>query len=127
MMDQPGGTNIPEQWRMAALMKMCPKEIKHNMEVSWDTIDEKYYVMREKVVMWATNAAEMEGGAVLMDVGIVEGVGGEEDEGEECHEYEWVDVVCPTTRCLFCQGCGHMARECPVKGKCKGVMKGGGK
>ena len=71
MKDQPGGTNIPELWRMAALMKMCPKEIKHNIELSWDTIDEKYSVMREKVVMWATNAAEKEGGAVLMDVGIV--------------------------------------------------------
>ena len=88
MKDQPGGTNIPELWRMAALMKMCPKEIKHNIELSWDTIDEKYSVMREKVVMWATNAAEEEGGTV----GIVEGGGYEEDEGEECHEYEWVDA-----------------------------------
>ena len=33
MKDQPGGTNIPELWRMAALMKMCPKEIKHNIEL----------------------------------------------------------------------------------------------
>ena len=113
MKDQPGGTNIPELWRMAALMKMCPKEIKHNIELSWDTIDEKYSVMRER----ATNAAEKEGGAVLMDVGIVEGGGCEEDEGEECHEYEWVDAVYPTTRCYFCQVYGHMARECPAKSK----------
>ena len=34
MKDQPGGTNIPELWRMAALMKVCPKEIKHNVELS---------------------------------------------------------------------------------------------
>ena len=32
---QPGGT-IPELWRMTALMKMCPKEIKHNIELSWE-------------------------------------------------------------------------------------------
>ena len=72
--DQPSGTDIPELWRMAALMKMCPKEILCNIELSWDTNDEKYSVMREKEVMWVTNAAEKEGGAVLMDVGIVEGV-----------------------------------------------------
>ena len=40
---------------------------------------------------------------------------------------EWVDAVYPTTRCYFCQACGHMARECPAKGKGKGGMKGGGK
>ena len=57
--DQPSGRNIPELW------KMCPKEIKHNIELSWDTIREKYSVMREKVVIWATNAAEKEGGPVL--------------------------------------------------------------
>ena len=127
MKDQPCGTNIPELWRMAALMKMCPKEIKHNIELSWDTIDEKYSVTREKVVMWATNAAEKEGGAVAMDVGIVEGGGGEDDEWEEGHESDWVDAVFATTRCYRCQAYGHMARECPPKAKGKGAAKGGGK
>ena len=28
MKEQSTGTSIPELWRMAALMKMCPKEIK---------------------------------------------------------------------------------------------------
>ena len=46
---------------------------------------------------------------------------------KECHEYEWVDAVYPTTRCYFCQGYGHMARECPAKSKGKGGAKGGGK
>ena len=50
------------------------------------------------MVMWATNGAEEERGAVLMDVCIVEGVGGEEDQ-EQSHEYERVDAVHPTTRC----------------------------
>ena len=62
--------------------------------------------------------------SVLMDVEIVEGGGGEEDEGEECHEYEWVDAVYPTTRCYFCQGYSHMARG---MGVAKGGIKGGGK
>ena len=65
-------------------------------------------------------SGEEERRAVLLDVGIVEGGGGEEDEEEECHEYEWVDAVYPTTRCYFCQAYGHMARECPAKGKGKG-------
>jgi len=133
MKDQPGGTCIPELWRMAALMKMCPKEIKHNIEISWDTIDEKYSVMREKVVMWATNAAEKAGGAVHMDVSGVED-GREAEWGQEGVDHEeWsygaegIDAVYPTTKCYNCQGYGHMARECPTKGKGKGAAKGGGK
>ena len=46
---------------------------------------------------------------------------GEEGEDEE------VGAVYPHTRCYHCQGYGHMARECPCKGKGKGDMKGGGK
>ena len=39
MMDeQPKETNIPQLWRMAALMKMCPKEIKKMLEYNWDAI-----------------------------------------------------------------------------------------
>ena len=77
--------------------------------------------------MWATNAAEKEGGAVAMDVGIGEGGGGEDDEWEEGHESDWVDAVYATTRCYYCQVYGHMARECPAKAKGKGAAKGGGK
>ena len=127
MKDQPAGTQIPELWKMAALMRMCPKEIKHNIELSWDAIDEKYSVMREKVIMWATNAAEKAGGAVAMDVGGIEAGHGEEEGWEEGGglDYEGVDAVYPTTRCYACQGYGHMARECPAKGKGKGDAKGG--
>ena len=121
MKDQPGGTNIPELWRMAALMKTCPKEVKHNIELSWYTIDEKeIHDEGEGGHVGHKRSGEEERRAVLMDVGIVEGGGGEEDEEEECHEYEWVDAVYPTTRCYFCQAYGHMARECPAKGKGKG-------
>ena len=79
MKDQLGGTNNHLTMEDGSLMKMCPKDFEHNIELSWDTIHEKYSMMREKVVMWATSAAEKEGGAVLM--GIVEGGGCEEDEG----------------------------------------------
>ena len=61
-------------------------QTQHRAELGHDRRE----VLRDEgeVVMWATNAAEKEEGAVLMDVGIVEGGGCEEDEGEECHEYE---------------------------------------
>jgi hypothetical protein len=126
MKEQPTGTSIPDLWKMAALMKMCPKEIKKMIDLSWDAIDEKYTVMRDKVMTWAMNKAEEMGGPVPMDVG---GVDGEwDDDGwDEGGEAEAVDAVYPTTRCYHCQGYGHMARECPRKGKGKGDMKGGGK
>ena len=73
MKEQPTGTRIPELWRMAALMKMCPKEIKKMIDLSWDTIDEKFTVMRDKMMTWAMNKAEEIGGAVSMDVGGVDG------------------------------------------------------
>ena len=65
-----GDTKIPDLWRMAALMKMCPKEIRKMIDLSWDSIDEKYNVMRDKVMTWAVNKAE-EGGPVPMDAGDV--------------------------------------------------------
>ena len=51
------------------------------------------------------------------------------DEVEEEEEEDWWDEVAavyPMTKCYYCQGFGHMARECPKKGKGKGD-KGGGK
>ena len=51
----------------------------------------------------------------------------DDDGWDEGGEAEAVDAVYPTTRCYHCQGYGHMARECPRKGKGKGDMKGGGK
>ena len=127
MKDQPGGTNIPELWRMAALMKMCPKEVKHNIELSWDTIDEKYSVMREQAVMWATNAAEKEGGAVLMDVGIVEGGGCRRRRGRRMSRVRVGGCGLPDDEVLLLSGVRSMARECPAKSKGKGGAKGGGK
>ena len=80
-------------------MKMCPKEIKQMIDLSWDTIQEKYSVMREKVVTWATNAAEKAGGPVAMDVGEVEQEGWDEYPwwGEE--EISDVGAVSPNTKC----------------------------
>ena len=58
------------------------------IDLSWDSIDEQYKAMRDKVMMWAVNKAEEMGGPVPMDVEHVvdewEGEGwGEEGEAEE--------------------------------------------
>ena len=99
-------------------MKMCPKEIKHMLEISWDTIQERYEVMKEKVIVWATNAAEKVGGPVPMEVdAVVEGWDGEEwgEEWYDCEEQ--VGAVYPNTVCYQCWGYGHMARECQERAK----------
>jgi len=111
--------NIPELWKMAAMLKLCPKEIQDMVELRWDEVGEKYETLKDRVVGWATTKTEKRGGAVPMDV----------DEVKEDEEEEWWDEVAavyPTTKCYYCQGFGHMARECPKKGKGKGD-KGKGK
>ena len=67
-----------------------------------------------------------------MEVGWLEEEGGGDEEAdwwgcEVCYDGGEIGAVYPTTKCYNCQGYGHMARECPQKGKGKGDMKGGGK
>ena len=106
--------NIPELWKMAAMLKLCPKEIQDMVELRWDEVGEKYETLKDRVVGWATTRTEKKGGPVAMDVDEVE----EKDEDDEWWD-EFAAAVYPTTKCYNCQGFGHMARECPKKGKGK--------
>ena len=124
--EQPKGrdgreANIPELWKMAAMLKLCPKEIQEMVELRWDEVGEKYETLKDRVIGWATTRTEKKGGAVPMDLDAVE-----EEEEEEENWWGEVAAVYPTTKCYYCQGFGHMARECPKKGKGKGD-KGKGK
>jgi hypothetical protein len=120
--EQAKDIKIPDMWKMAAMLKLCPKEIQDMVELRWDEIGEEYERLKDRVIGWATTKAEKRCGPVPMEVDNVDGIG---EEGEEWWD-EGVGAVYPTTRCYNCQGYGHMARECPMKGKGKGD-KGGGK
>ena len=127
MKDQLAGTNIPELWKMAALMKMCPKEIKHNIELGWDKIDEKYSVMREKVVMVGHKRSGERGRSCAHGRGHrgrrrmrrIRGRGMSRERVGGCGP--------PHDQVRLLSGHGHMARACPAKSKSKGGVKGGGK
>ena len=129
--EQPEGTRIPDIWKMAAMLRICPKEIVDMVELRWDEIGERFEVLRERVIGWATTKTEKMGGAVPMEVDEVK-----EEYDEYNYEYydggeaDQVAAVYANTRCYYCQGYGHMARECPMKGKGKGgkpTSKGKGK
>ena len=103
------------------------------IDLSSGSIDEQYKAMRHKVMTWGVNQAE-KGGPVPMEVGGVVPEEGwrmvNEWDGEgwgEKGEEEEVGAVYPHTKCYYCQGYGHIAKECPIKGKGKGDMKEGGK
>ena len=68
MVDElPDEINISQMWKMAALMKMCPKGIKKMVEYKEDGIGKKYIAMREKVMPWSVIKAK-EGGPVPIKV-----------------------------------------------------------
>ena len=110
---------------MAAMLKLCPKEIQDMVELRWDEIGEEYEKLRDRVIGWATTRAEKKGGPVPMDVDGVD-KGNEKDEENEEEEYWDTNAVTASTQCYNCQGYGHTSWQCPSKGKGEGG-KGGGK
>ena len=136
--DQPAGTSIPDLWKMAAMLKICPDDIVAMVENRWDELGENYEVMKERIITWGNQKADKKmdrgGGAVPMDVDEIEAQ--QEEWWLEGMEgggggYGEIGAVYANTRCFNCQGFGHMARNCTApqqqKGKGKGQEKGKGK
>ena len=71
MREQPEGTRIPDLWKMGAMLKLCPKEIQDMVELRWDEIGERYEVLKERVIGWATTKSEKSGGCVPMELSLI--------------------------------------------------------
>ena len=65
--------SVPELWKMAAFLKLCPNNIQYQVFLQIDEIKENYAVLREKVLGWVTNRVEQEisSGTAPMDIGEV--------------------------------------------------------
>ena len=58
---------------MAALLQLCPSEIRERAMNQIDDMEENYDRLKEKVIMWGTNQAERNTGPIPMDIGAVHG------------------------------------------------------
>ena len=121
---------IPDLWKMSALLEIVPKTVQEQVMLGMDEIGDSYEKLKHKILTYVSNRVEQgrTGGAVPMEVDEVWW-----DQGDPEGEWEvdeWggtVDAVYPGTKCYECGGFGHMARECPRKGKGKGKGKAGEK
>ena len=66
--------SVPELWKMAAFLELCPNDIKDQVFLQIDEINENYAVLREKVLGWTANKVEQEksSGRAPMDIGEVD-------------------------------------------------------
>ena len=100
MMSELGGdAKIPDLWRMSALLDICPQDVKEQMSIRSDEIDENYENLKAKVVSYTTNKAARGGQretTVPMELDYVSG-------DEMCDEHwDIMDEVRGDTRCYNC-------------------------
>ena len=93
--------------KVAAMIKLCPSDIQ---DVLFQQAEKLTSVKetKDRVLALVGNRQAMNE-PVAMDVGIV----------NDMEDYD-VDVVGSNAICYNCGGKGHMARQCPTKGKAKG-------
>ena len=66
--------SVLELWKMAAFLELCPNDIKDQVFLRIDEINENYAVLREKVFRWTANKVEQWKSSVRapMDIGWVD-------------------------------------------------------
>ena len=101
------GKELPEVVKVAAMVQLCPNDIQ---DILFQQAEKLMTVKetKERVLALVSNRQAMNE-PVAMDVGIVNDV----------DEYD-VDAVGSNAICYNCGGKGHLARQCPTKGKAKG-------
>ena len=53
---------VPDLWRMAALLEICPKDVREQMHMRLDEVGESYDRLKEKILGWTANRVESERG-----------------------------------------------------------------
>jgi ribosomal protein L15 len=112
---------LPEMIKMAAMTEICTEEIRdmifQNVDGGREMTKELYTEIKDKVISWVSNRVASRTEATPMDIGGIDGKGGEEEE--------W-GIYGMT--CFQCGGEGHMSRVCPSKStKGKGRQSDNGK
>ena len=115
MLEKQFGETIGNNMKIAIMASMLPPVIQ-DFVYQTVTSDMLFDTLLDKVRAWVSNRVAMDGGSTPMDIGEVEWNGYEEDQQ--------VDAVGTWTRCHKCEGWGHLARECPTKGKGKDGKSG---
>ena len=116
--------SVPELWKMAAFLELCPNDIKVQVFLQIDEINENYAVLREKVLGWTANKVEQEkpSGRAPMDIGEVDdsqsALQSRLDWPGQWQVDEW-DINAVGNYCYTCGAVGHFAKDCS-KGKGKG-------
>jgi hypothetical protein len=112
---------ISDKMRMAIFTAMCNPSLQDIIYQKVDTLT-TYASLKESIMAIVRNRIIMgHGGAVKMTINEIK----EQEEQEEEEAWYEIDYVTPATQCHKCQGYGHLANQCPSKGKGKMSNFGG--